>query len=97
MAVTIGHELFVHSAHIEAVELWENGKYTEAIDKEMIDRGFNGNIDHKLYMQGKKPKMTQYLKELKSVAPTSGYGLTATDIQSAINSHDKTYKYLLNQ
>ena len=97
MAVTIGHELFVHSAHIEAVELWKNGQYSEAIGKEMIDRGFEGNIDHRLYMQGKKPKMTQYLKELKSVAQTAGYGLTASDIQSAINSHDKTYKYLLNQ
>ena len=97
LAVVLGHELFIHSRHLEAVKLWELGKYTEALDKEMENPGFDGNIDHKLYMQGQKTIMNQYIKELKNIAASSKLGISSYDIQTAVYEHDKPYKYLLNQ
>ena len=61
----------------------------------MEDSGFDGNIDHKNYIEGHKTNMNQYLKELKSIAPSIGIPLS--EIQLAINEHDKSYKSLINR
>jgi hypothetical protein len=95
LAVVLGHELFIHSRHLEAINLWQTQKFQESLDKEMEDSGFDGNIDHKNYMQGHKTNMNQYLKELKSIAPSIGIPLS--EIQLAINEHDESYKLLINK
>ena len=95
LAVTIGHELFIHSKHIETVDLWNATHYLDAVMKSLEDTGEHGDIDHKLYLQGKKPKMKQYLNELSSVASGAGMNLTAYDIKKAVNKHDQEYKHLL--
>lgn len=95
LAVTIGHELFIHSKHIETVDLWNGAHYFDAVMKSLEDTGENGDIDHKLYIQGKKPKMKQYLNELSLVASGAGMNLTAYDIKKAVTKHDQEYKHLL--
>ena len=95
LAVTIGHELFIHSKHIETVELWEQGKYSDAVLKALEDTGFNGNIDHKLYMSGNKQRMNGYLKELRNAAANSN--ITVYNIDKAITEHNNNYKHLVNR
>ena len=90
-AVTIGHELFLHT-EIETVELWHSGKYLDALNAANENHGEAGDLDHKLYLQGKRQRMNQYLKELKQVAANSNLVVNATDIQNAINNHDNYYK-----
>ena len=36
--------------------------------------------------------MNQYLKELKQIAANSYFGVSAADIQNAINNHDNDLK-----
>lgn len=90
MAVTIGHELFIHKG-LNVVKLWKNGMYSDAWDMMSDYRGEHGNNDHKSYIQGKVPVMNQYLTELKAVASKTKVGVTAYDVQIAINNHDKKY------
>ena len=90
-AVTIGHELFLHT-EIETVELWHSGNYLDALNAANENHGEAGDLDHKLYLQGKRQRMNQYLKELKQIAANSYFGVSAADIQNAINNHDNDLK-----
>ncbi|MBO7463063.1 MAG: hypothetical protein J6T96_10765, partial [Bacteroidales bacterium] len=96
LAVTIGHELFIHSA-IDTVEMWENGNLQEALENAYQFRGESGDYDHILYVKGKRQRMNQYLAELKKAVSGSGVGVSINDIQQAINEHDNGYKHLKNR
>lgn len=74
------------------MELWHSGKYREALNAACENHGESGDLDHKLYLQGKRQRMNQYLKELKQVAANSKYGINMSDIQNAINLHDNDLK-----
>ena len=96
LLVTIGHELFIHDKHLEAVKLWKNGKntanYKPSFTKALEDVGAYGSLDHRNYILGKKTKMTQYLNELKNLAKINKLGIPYQVLINAINSHNKRYK-----
>ncbi len=98
MAVTIGHELFIHKK-IETVELWKATNYGEALDM-AFDR-IGGDNDHKQYIQSKnkktKQRMDLYLEQLQSAASKANVGVSAYDIRTAISEHDKEYLHLKNR
>lgn len=96
LAVTIGHELFIHSA-IDTLGMWKEGKLQEALVNASQFRGESGDYDHTLYITGKRQRMNLYLAELKNAVVGSGIGVTAYDIQQAINEHDNGYKHLKNR
>ena len=93
LALTLGHEIFIHYSHIEALILWRRGNYKETINKAISYSGPNGgDYDHKDYIQKKKDKpginkMYSYLNGLKLKIGDSIYNKVKTE-------HDKEYLIL---
>ena len=51
MAITLGHELFIHYHFIDAIDSWQKGKYKEALENAKRNTGpNNGDFDHKDYI-----------------------------------------------
>jgi len=93
LALTIGHEIFIHYSNIEALILWRSGNYKEAINKAISFTGPNGgDYDHRDYIQKKTDKpginqMYSYLNSLKLKISESVYNKVKTE-------HDQQYLIL---
>ncbi|MBQ3656640.1 MAG: hypothetical protein II956_07340 [Bacteroidales bacterium] len=87
LAITIGHELFIHN-RIEIVELWKDNNsenWLNALNKSLEDRGDRGELDHKLFLQGKCQRMNKYLTELQLAL--SNAGISSSIFQKALKHH----------
>ncbi|MBQ5402845.1 MAG: hypothetical protein IIU11_00545 [Bacteroidales bacterium] len=89
LLVIIGHELFIHNSHIEALKLWKSRKYQDSISKSING---DGDKDHQQYVLKKKTAMNDYLNELKELASKDELGVSYIEIVKAIKRHDDNYR-----
>lgn len=99
MAITLGHELFIHYHFIEAIDLWQQGKYKDALLKANKDSGpNNGDYDHQDYITQNTVvsginKMYNYLYELKNlIKRNDNVNIDyQKKLKNAIDRHDEKY------
>lgn len=100
LALTIGHELFIHNSFHKAVINWNNKNYQTAWNLSLSNDD-GGMQEHKNYMvsknQNKLNEMVRFENELKSFVKSRNniYGISITDVNDAISVHDNTYISLL--